>query len=84
MRKQMTELFRKVTTQDIRHSLAVAWTVLSFLFLYKLLSKEIPEANKDVVMTIGGVVVGQLVGIMGYFFTQSKTEVDDKKHQDQA
>lgn len=76
----MTELFKKVTTQDIRHSMAVAWTVLSFIFLYKLLSHEIPASNKDVVMTIGGVVIGQLVAIMGYFFTQSKTEVDDKKN----
>ena len=76
----MTEFLRKVTAQDIRHSMAVAWTVLSFVFLYKLLSHEIPAANKDVVMTIGGVVIGQLVAIMGYFFTQSKTEVDDKKN----
>ncbi len=77
----MTELFRKVTTQDIRHSLAVAWTVLAFIFLFALLKRAIPPENKDVVMTIGGVVIGQLVVIMGYFFTQSKTEVDDKKHQ---
>lgn len=75
----MTEVFRKITKQDIRHSLAVAWTVLSFIFLYKLLSKEIPAQNKDVVMTIGGVVIGQLVVIMGYFFTQSKSEIDEKK-----
>jgi ABC-type tungstate transport system substrate-binding protein len=70
---------KKLSKQDIRNTLAVAWTALSFIFLFKLLTREIPESNKDVVMTIAGVVVGQLVGVIGYYFGQSKSEVDKAK-----
>jgi ABC-type tungstate transport system substrate-binding protein len=72
----MTEFLRKITKQDIRNTMAIFWMVLSFVFLFKLLSKVIPDANKDVVMTIAGVVVGQLVGITSYYFGQSKSEND--------
>lgn len=75
----MTELMKKITKQDIRNTLGVTFTLLSFIFLFKLLSLAIPAENKDVVIAIAGVVVGQLVTIMGYYFGQSKSEVDQKK-----
>jgi hypothetical protein len=75
----MTEFFRKLSKQDIRNTMAIFWMVLSFAFLFKLLTKVIPEANKEVVMTIAGVVVGQLVGITSYYFGQSKSENDKGK-----
>jgi ABC-type tungstate transport system substrate-binding protein len=49
--------------------------------LFKLLSKAIPVENKDVVMTIAGVVIGQLVVIIAYYFGQSKIDNDATKYK---
>jgi ABC-type tungstate transport system substrate-binding protein len=79
----MTEFLKKITKQDIRNTLATAWTALSFIFLFKLLSREIPEGNRDVVTTIAGVIIGQLIAIIGFYFGQSKSEIDKgKPHED--
>jgi len=75
----MAEILRKTTNQDIRNTMAVAWMILSFLFVFKLLTTPIPAGNKDVVNTIAGLVVGQLVVIVAYYFVQSKTEVDQQR-----
>ena len=77
----MTEFFKRITKQDIRNTMAIFWMVLSFAFPFKLLSQVIPDSNKDIVMTIAGVVVGQLVGITSYYFGQSKSENDKGKHE---
>ncbi len=81
MKKNMTEFLRKITKQDIRNTLAMIFTILSFIFLFKLLNREIPAGNREVVITIGGVIIGQLVGIMAFYYTQSKSEIDDKKRE---
>lgn len=75
----MIEFWRKITKADIRNTLTMVWVVLSFIFLFKLLNKPIPAENKDVVNTVAGVIIGQVVVILGYYFTQSKTEVDEKR-----
>lgn len=77
----MTEFFKRITKQDIRNTMAIFWMVLSFAFLFRLLKDIIPTENKEVVMTIAGVVVGQLVGITSYYFGQSKSENDKNKHE---
>jgi ABC-type iron transport system FetAB permease component len=78
-KRTMTELLRKVTKQDIRNTLAVTWTVLSFTFLFQLLKKPIPPENKDIVIACVGVILGQLVVIAAYYYGQSKSEVEQKK-----
>ena len=77
----MTEFFRRISKQDIRNTLTIMWMILSYLFLFKLLTIVIPEANKEVVMTIAGVIVGQLVVITSYYFGQSKSENDKGKNE---
>jgi len=80
----MTELMKKVSKQDIRNTMAMTWMVLTFILVFKLLKGEIPAGNKDILNTVTGVVVGQLVVIIGYYFTQSKTEVDNQKKDHEA
>lgn len=75
----MIEFWRKITKTDIRNTMAMVWVVCSFIFLFKLLTKAIPEQNKEVVIAVVGIVLGKLVDIMGYYFGQSKTEVDKEK-----
>lgn len=75
----MTELMKKISRQDIRNTMAMTWMALSFLFLFKLLYIIIPESNRDIVMIVVGIVVGKLNDIMGYFFGQSKSEIDQQK-----
>lgn len=79
----MTELARKITNADIRNTLAVVWVSLSFLFIFKLVTTPIPAANKDVVNTIAGIVIGQLIGIAAYYFGQSKSEIDQQRKDTQ-
>ncbi len=80
----MIEFWRKITKADIRNTLTMVWVVLSFIFLFKLLNKPIPAENKDVVNTVAGVIIGQVVVILGYYFTQSKTEVDEKRKDENS
>ena len=76
----MTELMRKLTNKmDVRNTIGMVFTLLSFLFLFRLLNTRIPSENKDVVIAIAGVIVGQLVTINGYYFGQSKSEVEQQK-----
>ena len=77
----MTELMKKISKQDIRNTMAMTWMVLTFILVFKLLNAEIPVGNKDILNAVTGVVVGQLVVIIGYYFTQSKTEVDQQKKE---
>lgn len=80
-KRTMTEILKKVTKQDVRNTLAMTWVALSFWFLFTLLKREIPEGNRDVVNAIAGIIVGQLIGIVAYYFGQSKTEVDQTKRE---
>jgi ABC-type tungstate transport system substrate-binding protein len=82
-KKSMTELLRKISKQDIRNTMAMTWMVLTFILVFKLLNAEIPPGNKDILNAVTGVVVGQLVVIIGYYFTQSKTEVDQQKKENE-
>jgi hypothetical protein len=76
----MTELMRKISkSMDVRNTIGMVFTMMSFLFLFRLLYTKIPPENKDVVIAIAGVIVGQLVTINGYYFGQSKSEVEQQK-----
>jgi hypothetical protein len=78
----MTEMMKRLSKQDIRNTMAMIWVILSFYFLFTLLRMTIPTDNKDILMVISGVIVGKLTDIMGYYFTQSKSEVDQQKKTD--
>jgi hypothetical protein len=75
----MTEFFNKMSKHDIRNTIVILDTVLSFAFLFMLMFKAIPEANQNAVNVLGGIIIGQLVTVYGFYFTQSKMEVDEKK-----
>ncbi len=50
----------------------------SFLLLYLLQVRPIPEQNHDLVLTAGGFIFGgALAGVIGFYFGSTKT---DKKH----
>jgi hypothetical protein len=76
----MTEFLKKITSKDIRNVLAVIIVVGCFILLYIMQIKEIPAANKDIVLTaVGFVFGGALAGVAGYYFGSSKTEGDKAK-----
>jgi len=77
----MPEWMRKWAKSDIRNSLAVVIVIGCFLLLYLLQVKEIPKANKDIVLTaVGFVFGGALAGVVGYYYGNTKT--DQKKDDD--
>ena len=75
----MTEFWKKFTKQDIRNTLAITWTVLCFIFMFRLMNHEIPSGNRDVINTVAGVLIGQTVVIVAFYFVQSKSEIDKAK-----
>ena len=69
-------IFERITKSNIRSIIAVMSVTGSFVLLYLLVMKPIPESNKDVVLTAIGFVMGGLLGgVSGYFFGASKTDV---------
>lgn len=78
----MTELFKRITSKDIRNILAVIIVLGSFIILYLLIIKEIPDKNRDVVLTsVGFILGGALGGVTGFYFGASKTDVDRAKKE---
>lgn len=75
----MTEFLKRITKQDIRNSLAMAIVALCFWFMFKLLNNTIPQANKDTVNLLGGMLFSGFSAVVGYYFGTSKTETDAKK-----
>jgi hypothetical protein len=75
----MTEFINKMSKHDIRNTIVIMDTLLSFAFLFMLMFKEIPAANQNAVNVLGGIIIGQLVTVYGFFFTQSKMEADERK-----
>lgn len=78
----MTEFFKKITSKDIRNILAVIIVIGCFILMYIMLIKEIPPANKDVVLTsVGFVFGGALAGVVGYYYGSTKAESDKTKKE---
>ena len=48
----------------------------TFYLGYVLLTKQIPEANKDIVNVALGVILGLSVTVVGYYFGSSKSSSD--------
>jgi hypothetical protein len=76
----MPEWLKRLTKTDIRNSLAIIIVIGSFLLLYLLQVKPIPEQNHDLVLTAGGFIFGgALAGVIGFYFGSTKI---DKKNED--
>ena len=75
----MPEWLKKISKTDIRNILAVIIVLGSFLLLYLLQVKPIPEQNHDLVLTAGGFIFGgALAGVIGFYFGSTKTEKPTK------
>lgn len=58
-----------------------------FVLLYLLVSKDVPEVNRDLLNLIVGALIGSFATVVGYFFGSSKgsaekTELLTKKEGD--
>ena len=75
----MAEWLKKISKTDIRNILAVIIVLGSFLLLYLLQVKPIPEQNHDLVLTAGGFIFGgALAGVVGFYFGATKTDKPTK------
>jgi hypothetical protein len=78
--KYMPEWLKRITKTDIRNILAIIIVIGSFLLLYLLQVRPIPEQNHDLVLTAGGFIFGgALAGVVGFYFGATK---GDKKGSD--
>ena len=75
----MPEWLKKISKTDIRNILAVIIVLGSFLLLYLLQVKPIPEQNHDLVLTAGGFIFGgALAGVVGFYFGATKGDKPTK------
>jgi hypothetical protein len=77
----MKELFGKVSSKDIRNIIAVMFVTGCFLMIYLFMIRDIPGANRDLLMVVAGAIVTNLKDITGYFFGSSKNEADKAKKE---
>lgn len=74
----MPEWLKRLTTSDIRNSLAIMIVIGCFTLMYILQVRPIPAENHDIVNIVCGFVFGgALAGVVGYYFGATKT---DKKN----
>ena len=66
-------MWEKISKQSIQNIIAVITVSGCFILLYLFTIKEIPAGNKDVLLTLGGVMFGGGVGgVFGFYFGSSK------------
>lgn len=71
----MKKFLESISSGEIRSIIAVITVVGSFVALYLIILKPIPETNKDTVNLAVGFILGGLVGgVSGYYFGASKPE----------
>lgn len=78
----MPEWLKRLTKTDIRNTIALTIVYGVFIALFLLIYKPIPKENHDTVNVIIGFITGTaLGGIMGFYFSSSKT---DKKRDSEG
>lgn len=63
-----------------RSLLAFIVVIGSFVFLFSLVYRAVPEQNKDIIQVASGFVLGVIATVSGYYFGNSK----DKSDSDQS
>jgi len=75
----MPEWLKRLTKTDIRHILAMVIVIGTFLLMYLLQVKPIPQENHDIVnIGVGFIFGGALAGVVGFYFGSSKVDKHDK------
>ena len=64
---------------NIRSIIALVVVLCAFAFLFLLVTKTMPEGNKDILQLSAGLVLAALSGVIGYYFGSSKNESDKAK-----
>lgn len=77
----MTEFLHKISSKDIRNIIAVMFVVGSFVMIYLFMIRDIPGANRDLLMVVAGAIVSNLKDVTSYFFGSSKNEADKAKKE---
>lgn len=66
----MWDKLNKVSVQVI---VSIIVVVASYLFLFALAFKPVPEQNEKLIDILGGIVIGSsLTGVIGWLFTMNK------------
>jgi len=66
----MWEKLNKLSVQVI---ISVVVVVASYLFLFVLAVKPVPEQNEKLIDILGGIIIGSsLTGVIGWLFTMNK------------
>lgn len=66
-------MWEKLSKASIRNILGIVNHLLSYTFLFMLIFNKIPQENRDVITTLGGVLIGTTVTMTNWYFGSSKT-----------
>lgn len=81
MKELIAEYLKKV---DLMKTITGLIVLLIFSFLvFKLVTKELPEANREVVVHVLGIIEGAVMGVVTYYYGSSKGS-QEKSHQIQS
>lgn len=61
------------TPLDGAYALAILFTIGYFAFLGTLMFVPIPDQNKELMLTLAGILSGAMIGIVKYFYDGSKS-----------
>lgn len=74
----MTPLFDDITRKDQRIMLAGMLSILIIIVVILILTKSIPEGNRDVAYVVLGALLGNFTNVFSFYFGSSKSETDNK------
>lgn len=75
----MVDFLKKIGTTEVRVVIAILLTVGVLGLAYLILTKQVPEGNKDVAYTTMGALMSAYMLALGYFFGASKAHTDQLK-----
>jgi hypothetical protein len=70
----MKQFFSSLSKTDVRNIIAIIYVLLVLGFIYVLVFKPVPNENKDLVNVLGGVVIGGIGPIIGFYYGSSKSD----------
>lgn len=74
----MKNFLLNINKTDVRNIIAVMYVLMVLMFIYVLAFKPVPPQNQSLVNVLGGVVIGGIGPILGYYFGSSKSDHESK------
>lgn len=76
----MKQWFQNINKTDVRHMLAMIWSLGAIGIILTLIFHPLPRENKEVVYLAIGNLLSAAGMVLSFFFGSSKSETDSTKN----